>query len=264
MSQVLEPWPEMNHTDRPAFSTPARVLVLQDLQVIAKVVKLTLNHGLYVTREAKDVAEARYLVEDWKPHLAILDMDSGGGQILRQLGGSTTSGTRVPALGMTRRGDLQAKLAAFEQGADDIVAVPFSPEELLARMLVMTRRTYGDVPLSPVIKVGELEIDILRRQVKAGPSDLHLTGLEQSLLYLLAANAPRVVSRNDILDALWGIDYVSSSNVVDQHVRNLRAKLQDNGPKPRFIATEPGQGYRFLPILTTTVLEDSAQLASVS
>ena len=67
----------MSQTDRPAFSVPARVLVLQNLQVIAKVVGLTLCHGVYVTREAKDVAEAKYLIEDWKPHLAILDMDSG-------------------------------------------------------------------------------------------------------------------------------------------------------------------------------------------
>ncbi|MHB8619521.1 MAG: response regulator transcription factor, partial [Chloroflexota bacterium] len=169
------------------------MLVLQNLQVIVKVVELTLNHGAYVTREARDVADARHLVEDWKPHMAILDMDSGGGQVLRHLGGSSTSGTWVPALGMTRRGDLKAKLAAFEQGADDIVTVPFSPEELLARVLAITRRTYGVAPLSPVIKLGELEIDILRRQVKVGSSDPHLTGLEQSLLYLLAANAPRVL-----------------------------------------------------------------------
>ena len=196
-------------------------------------------------------------------HLAILDVDSGGGEVLRQLGGSPTAGTRLPALGMTRHGDLQARLAAFEQGADDVVTVPSSPEELLARMLVLTRRTYGDVPLSPVIRVGELEIDILRRQVKAGASDLHLTGLEQSLLYLLAANAPRVVSRNDIMDALWGIDYMPSSNVVDQHVRNLRAKLQDNGPEPRFIATDPGQGYRFLPMVTSGAFQESARRALV-
>lgn len=243
----------MNQTGRPAFSTPVRVLVLQNLQVIAKVVGLTLCHGVYVTREAKDVAEARYLIEDWKPHLAILDMDSGGGDVLRHLGGSATTSTCVPVLGMTRRGDLEAKLAAFDHGADDIVTVPFSPEELLARMLVITRRTYGIVPLSPVIKVGDLEIDILRRQVKAGSSDLHLTGLEQSLLYVLAANAPRVVSRNEILDALWGVDYMSPSNIVDQHIRNLRVKLRDNGPAPRFIATVAGKGYRFVPMGSASV-----------
>jgi DNA-binding response OmpR family regulator len=245
--------------DRPAFSTPARVLVLQDIEVIAKVVQLTLNHGLYVTREAKHVAEAGCMVDEWQPHLAILDMDSGGAHVMRQLGGSTTEGTFVPALAMTRRGDLQAKLAAFEQGADDVISVPFSPEELLARMLVLTRRTYGRVELSSVIKVGDLEIDILRRQVKAGSQDLHLTGLEQSLLYLLAANAPRVLSRNDILDALWGVDYSSSSNVVDQHVRNLRTKLGDTGPEPRFIATESGRGYRFIPTPIAVAVEGPPQ-----
>ena len=99
----------------------------------------------------------------------------------------------------------------------------------------------------PVQRLGELEIDILHRRVHAGSSEVHLTGLEQSLLYLLAARAGRVVTRGEILDALWGVDYVSESNVVDRHVRNLRAKLQNDWRKPRFIATVPGQGYRFIP-----------------
>src|SRR5215216_670263 len=155
---------------------------------------------------------------------------------------------RTPVLALTRRGDLKTKLAAFEQGVDDIMTIPFSPEELLAQVLVITRRALGDsVPFNPVQRLGELEIDILHRQVHAGSSEIHLTGLEQSLLYLLAARAGQVVTRGEILDALWGVDYVSESNVVDRHVRNLRAKLQNDWRKPRFIATVPGQGYRFIP-----------------
>ena len=103
------------------------------------------------------------------------------------------------------------------------------------------------MPFNPVQRLGELEIDILQRLVRAGTSELHLTGLEQSLLYLLAARAGQVVTRDEILDALWGVDYVSESNVVDRHVRNLRAKLQNDWRKPRFIATVPGKGYRFIP-----------------
>ena len=156
--------------------------------------------------------------------------------------------TRTPVLALTRRGDLKTKLAAFEQGVDDIMTIPFSPEELLARVLVITRRALGEaVPFNPVQRLGEIEIDILHRQVRAGTSELHLTGLEQSLLYLLAARAGQVVTRDEILDALWGVDYVSESNVVDRHVRNLRAKLQNDWRKPRFIATVPGKGYRFIP-----------------
>ena len=158
------------------------------------------------------------------------------------------AGSRTPVLALTRRGDLKTKLAAFEQGVDDIMTIPFSPEELLARVLVITRRALGEaVSFNPVQRLGELEIDILQRLVRAGTSELHLTGLEQSLLYLLAARAGQVVTRDEILDALWGVDYVSESNVVDRHVRNLRAKLQNDWRKPRFIATVPGKGYRFIP-----------------
>src|ERR1051325_5855702 len=104
---------------------------------------------------------------------------------------------RIPVLALTRRGDLPTKLAAFAQGVDDIMTVPFSPEELLARVLVITRRTLGqDFALTPVIRLGEIELDILHRLVRAGSSELHLTGLEQSLLYLLAASPGRVVTRD--------------------------------------------------------------------
>jgi DNA-binding response OmpR family regulator len=86
--------------------------------------------------------------------------------------------------------------------------------------------------------------------VRSGSTELHLTSLEQSLLYLLAANAGRLVTREQILDNLWGVDYAAESNVVDRHVRNLRTKLHDDWRRPRFIATVPGRGYRFLPALT--------------
>ena len=84
--------------------------------------------------------------------------------------------------------------------------------------------------------------------MRAGTSELHLTGLEQSLLYLLAANAGRVMTREEILDNLWGVDFVADSNVVDRHVRHLRVQLQNDARRPRFIATVAGKGYRFLPV----------------
>jgi DNA-binding response OmpR family regulator len=224
----------------------ARVLVLLDQPLVAEVVALTLNHGVYHSRNAPTVREARSLLEEWHPHIAVLDMDIGGNQLVEQTRGP--NGTGIPVLALTRRGDLQTKLTAFEQGVDDIMTVPFSPEELLARVLAITRRTYGgSMAFTPVIKLGEIEIDILNRKIRAGTSDLHLTPLEQSLLYLLAANAGRVLTRDEIMDALWGVDYIAESNTIDRHVRNLRAKLQNDWRKPRFIATEAGRGYRFIP-----------------
>ena len=231
------------------LSGSARVLVMVEQPLLVEVIKLTLNHGVYVTREAYDVAEATAVLGEWQPHLAVIDMDIGGGRLLKQMAGSGDGGgLRTPVLALTRRGDLKTKLAAFEQGVEDIMTIPFSPEELLARVLVITRRALGEaVAFNPVQRLGELEIDILQRLVRAGTSELHLTGLEQSLLYLLAARAGQVVTRDEILDALWGVDYVSESNVGDRHIRNLRAKLQNDWRKPRFIATVPGKGYRFIP-----------------
>lgn len=233
---------------------PARVLVMVEQPLIADVIELTLNHGVYATRKAKDLAEATAVIDKWHPHVAVVDMDIGGGQLIRRLGHSGSGGgAPIPTLALTRLGDLRTKLAAFEQGVDDIMTIPFSPEELLARVLVITRRSYGQ-PLSfnPVLQLGDVEIDIMQRQVRVGTSELHLTGLEQSLLYLLAAHAGQVVTRDEILDALWGDDHIAGSNVVDRHVRNLRAKLQDDWRKPRFIATVPGRGYRFLPKLKSS------------
>jgi DNA-binding response OmpR family regulator len=235
-------------------NTPARVLVLMNENVVAEMINLTLNHGIYVTHGAKTMAQATALIHDWHPHLAVIDMDLANDQFMRDINAPSGSDIRLPVLALTRRGDLKTKLAAFDQGVDDIMTVPFSPEELLARVLALTRRTYGQkVKLTPVIKVGELEIDILNRQVRAGTSRLHLTSVEQSLLYLLAANAGELLARDQIMDALWGVDYVAESNVVDRHIRNLRAKLEDNWREPRFIVTVPGRGYRFIADFSQTV-----------
>jgi DNA-binding response OmpR family regulator len=160
---------------------------------------------------------------------------------------SQKGGNAPPVIALTRRGDLKAKLAAFERGVDDIVTVPFSPEEFVARVFAIMRRSYRDaLVFTPVLRLGDLEIDILNRRVRVGDNELHLTSLEQSLLYLLAANAGRLLTRDEILDYLWGADYVAESNIVDRHIRNLRVKLHDHSKRPRYIATIPGRGYRFL------------------
>ena len=236
---------------RPGIQGEARVLVVIDQPLLAEVVRLTLNHGVYVTQDTDNVDQAMHTLADWHPHLVVVDIEVGGRQLLGRLEGAPGKGTRIPVLALTRRGDLKTKLDAFEHGVDDIMTMPFSPEELLARVIVITRRTYGGhIPLRPVLKLGEMEIDILNRRVRVGDDDLHLTGLEQSLLYLLAANAGRLITRDEIMDTSWGVDYAAGSNVVDQHIRSLRSKLQNDWRKPRFIVTVPGKGYRFIPTFT--------------
>jgi len=234
-------------------ASPHRVLILADQPLVVDLISLTLNHGAFVTRDVSTLDEAREVVADWNPHVALIDMDLGGPASLRPLHPPADATRAVPIIALTRRGDLKRKLEAFDQGVDDVLTVPFSPEELLARVVVITRRTYGTGSGSlSVLRLGEIEIDIVNRQVNAGGSVLHLTALDQSLLYVLAANAGRVISREEILDAVWGPDFIAESNIVDRHIRSLRAKLQNDYRKPRYIETVPGRGYRFIPTAQAT------------
>ena len=237
------------------LGTSPRVLLVIDQPVLAQYVALALNHGIALTQVAQNTEATVAALTTWRPHLALIDMDLAHSAILDQLGYTKPSTDRIPVIALTRRGDLQTKLSAFDHGVDDILTVPFSPEELVARVLAVLRRTYHEtVAFTPVLRLGDLEIDILNRLVRVHGKDLHLTAIEQSLLYLLAANAGRLLTRDEIMDQLWGIDYLAESNVVDRHIRNLRIKLQNGWKHPRYIATIPGRGYRFV----ATAAEDPA------
>ena len=242
--------PSTSRTRRTNEDEGRRALVLNDRQGMVDLIELTLNHGLFTVRAAASLAEIEPLLTDWRPHLALVDMDNDDSTaLLRRLGTSKKLAAAVtPVLGLTRRGDLATKLRAFDLGVDDILTIPFSPEELLARSVVITRRASGiDRPIVPTIRLGDMEIDILNREVRAGDSVVHLSSIEQALLYLLASRGGRVITRDEILDGVWGTDFVAESNVVDRHIRGLRVKLQNDYRHPRFIATVPGRGYRFIP-----------------
>lgn len=241
------------HTGAPAPRQPERVvralrvlLVIGD-RALANTIDLTLRHGSYLRRIEDTVKGAKAALADWKPQLLLLDIDLEAGAGI-QIIDEARAGGPVGVIALTRRSDLRGKLDAFERGSDDYIAVPFVPDDLVARARAVIRRTHGSVgELVPRLRIGDLQIDVLNRKVLAGDHELHLTSLEQALLYLLAANAGSVLTREQILDALWGTDFVIESNVVDRHVRALRAKLQNDWHKPRYIETVPGSGYRFVP-----------------
>ena len=223
-----------------------RVLLVIGDKTLANTVDLTLRHGGYVRRVVATVADARTAIEGWTPHLLVVDIDIEAGRAIQLIDEARAHGP-TGVIAITRRSDLRGKLDAFERGADDHIVVPFVPDDLVARARAVIRRTHGTVgELIPRLRIGDLEIDMLNRKVLAGDHELHLTSLEQALLYLLAANAGSVLTREQILDSLWGTDFVMESNVVDRHVRALRAKLQDDWHRPRYIETVAGAGYRFV------------------
>ena len=223
------------------------MLVVVDQPVLAEVVRLALGHANLQARVVPSIDAAMNELDTKPPNLAVIDADVGDGEILARIQDTVTAGTRLPVLALTRRGDLSTKLKAFAHGVDDIVTMPFSPEELVARVWAIMRRTYGPTAkLNPIIRLGELEIDIMRRSVTAGGHELRLTSLEQSLLYLFAANAGRLLTRDEILDHLVGIDYAvrATSSTVTCGICGQTAKRL---APPRYIATVPGKGYRFVP-----------------
>lgn len=237
---------------------PIRTLLVIDRPSLVDSVKRALGPGAFLMRAAPSLEDAQALLQDWKPHLVVVDMSLAEGKALTRLGYSPQGVNIPPAIAITWRDDPALKLAALEQGADDVVSIPFSPEEFLARTLVIVRRTYREAAtLTPILRLGDLEIDTFHRRVRVNGVELRLTALEQSLLYLLASNAGRVLTRDEILDSIWGTDYVAESNVVDRHIHNLRAKLEMGRCRSHYIATVHGQGYRF----ASTAARDTRSLS---
>lgn len=233
--------------------TVRALLVIGD-RALANTVDLTLRHGPYLRRVAGSVDEAKIALAEWNPHLLVVNIDIEAGRGIQLVDEGRAHGP-MGIIALTRRSDLRGKLDAFERGADDYIGIPFVPDDLVARSRAVVRRTHGSAgELVPRLRIGDLEIDVLNRKVLAGEHELHLTSLEQALLYLLAANAGTVLTREQILDALWGNDFVIESNVVDRHVRALRVKLQNDWHKPRYIETVPRAGYRFV---TSSAAEDN-------
>jgi DNA-binding response OmpR family regulator len=225
--------------------TPSRVLIVIT-NALANLVAVTLRHGPYETREAVAEDAIRTAMSDWQPDLAIIDIDHHFAMIDTVGGGMSKGG--IPVLAFTRRRDTAIKLSAYERGADDIVEVPFTLDEIIARPYALLRRAGGpSVPIAPVITLGgELTVDLIGQTVTMnGGNRLDLTPIQQTLLYILAANAGEVLTREDLLASIWGSAFQIESNVIDRHVRELRVKLGDDWKTPKYIETVAGMGYRF-------------------
>lgn len=246
---------------------PRRALLLHESPPVVDLVRLTLSHGLFAVRAAASLAEAASILAEWRPDVVVVDMEHADSTaLLRRLGASNAlTPSLTPVLGLTRRGDPKSRLRAFDLGVDDVMSMPFWPAELLARAVVLTRRAAGhDRAIAPAITIGGMEIDILSREVRIGQSVTHLTSIEQGLLYVLASRNGLVVTREEILDAVWGADFVAESNIVDRHVRGLRVKLHCDFRHPRFIETVKGEGYRFIPTLSTARSGDGGIAADLA
>jgi two-component system, OmpR family, KDP operon response regulator KdpE len=220
-----------------------RILVVDDEPQILRALQTTLRGAGYDVDTAATGAVALTKAAVQPPEAVILDLvlpDKSGVDVCREL----RQWTAVPVLVLSAVGEERDKVAALDAGADDYVTKPFGIDELLARLRAALRR--AGPPGEPVLKIGELEIDLDKRAVHRDGRPVQLTPHEFSLLRLLAANEGRLLTHRTILREVWGPAYESESHYLHVYVSQLRRKIEREPARPRYILTEPGAGYRLV------------------
>ena len=179
------------------------------------------------------------------PDVILLDLglpDRDGLEVAREL----REWSATPIIVLSARGREQDKVAALDFGADDYLTKPFGVEELLARIRVALRHAAlspGAAP-EPVFQAGVVRVDLVRREVRRGDQEVHLTPTEYKLLTLLVRHAGKVLTHRQLLKEVWGTNYADQSHYVRVYMAQLRQKLEADPARPRLLVTEPGVGYR--------------------
>lgn len=224
---------------------PVHILVVDDDDSVRRLVAAYLEGEGYLVTQAADGNAALRAVAADPPDLLVLDLmlpGVGGLQVARRLKESAA----VPVVMLTARGEEDDVLRGFDAGADDYLVKPFSPKVLVARVRAVLRRAGLDEgePTGPLEFPG-LTIDERSREVFVDGVVVDLTAIEFDLLRALVEHPGWVYSREQLLERVWGYDYLGDSRVVDVHVANLRKKIGDDPTNPRFVRTVRGVGYKF-------------------
>jgi two-component system KDP operon response regulator KdpE len=222
------------------------ILVVDDEPQIVRALRTTLEASDYGVVSAGTGEEGLALAATQEPDLIVLDLglpDLDGAEVIRRL----RTWTDTPVIVLSVRDAQNDKIDALDAGADDYVTKPFDVEELLARMRATLRRTKNDAAPSPILRLGDLEIDLSRHLVRRGDNLVHLTPTEYSLLEAMATHPGKLLTHQWLLRNVWGQGYATESHYLHVYVRQLRQKLGDDSTMPRLIITEPGVGYRWSP-----------------
>jgi len=224
-----------------------KILIIEDEPNIRELVSYNLRSGGFLPLEAEDGISGMEMVEAQKPDLILLDImlpGKDGYEICKEL---RSAGNKTPIIMMTAKTDEVDKVLGLEFGADDYIAKPFGVRELMARIKAVLRRFEGNVGVEPageILSVDEMSIDIGRHEVLVEGRKVDLTMKEFELLTFLARNRGRAFSRDELLDKVWGINYLGESRTVDVHIRHLRKKMSLNEDEDKYIETIRGKGYK--------------------
>ena len=226
-----------------------RILLVDDEQAITDNLSPFLERSGFVVAVAADGEGALRQVSEFGPDLVVLDVlmpKVDGREVLRCLRGEDNW---TPVILLTQVGESTERAMALEEGADDYLNKPFDPHELVARIRAVLRRARpGRPPLASVRRLssGDLTLDRQTRRAYVGAEELGLTPKAVALLEYLMTHPDELLTRDRLLDAVWGWDYPAGTRTVDTRIAELRRVLNDDPAQPMYIETVPGQGYRFV------------------
>ena len=222
-----------------------RILVVEDEPDIRRFVRMTLESQGHEVHEAPTLQRGLIEAGSRRPDLAIVDLglpDGDGVDLIRDLRTWSTAAVIV----LSARSGEADKVAALDAGADDYLVKPFGAAELLARVRAQLRRqTLTSASADPVLRFGQVSVDLARRVVERDGAPVHLTPIEYRLLTHLAAQPDRVITHQQLLKAVWGPGHAEDTHYVRVHMANLRKKVEVDPSMPRYLLTEAGIGYRF-------------------
>jgi two-component system, OmpR family, response regulator RegX3 len=224
----------------------ARVLVVEDEESFSDALSYMLRKEGFEVSVAATGTEALTEFDRTGADIVLLDLmlpEMSGTEVCREL----RQRSRVPIIMVTARDSEIDKVVGLELGADDYVTKPYSPRELVARIRAVLRRQGAEVvdADAPTLAAGPVRMDIDRHVVTVGGEAVQLPLKEFELLEMLLRNAGRVLTRGQLIDRVWGADYVGDTKTLDVHVKRLRSKVEPEPSAPRFIVTVRGLGYKF-------------------
>ena len=223
----------------------SRILVVDDDRQLLRALRINLAARGYQVQLVPDGGTALALAARQPPDLVIVDLglpDMDGVEVVQGIRGWST----VPVIVLSARHLEQSKVRALDAGADDYVTKPFGMDELLARVRAALRRGVP-VPEQPVVRTDSFTVDLAARRLTRDGGDVRLTPTEWHVLEVLVRNAGRLVPHRQLLQEVWGPRYASETNYLRVYLAQLRAKLEPDPARPRYLLTEPGMGYRFQP-----------------
>jgi two-component system KDP operon response regulator KdpE len=221
----------------------ATILVVDDEPAIHRFLTPALEANGFVPLRADTATQGLALVASRRPAVVVLDLglpDMDGAEVIRRL----RAFTEVPIIVLSARDRESSKIEALDLGADDFVAKPFGVGELMARIRAAIRHQMQARGETPVLKLGDIEIDIPRHRVTRGGAEVKLTPKEFDLLSMLVRHSGKVVTHRHILREVWGAPHEHDTPYLRVYVGQLRAKLEADPASPALILTEPGVGYR--------------------